>query len=657
MEEAAPIDKDARENAAKPEKQLFTLVTTIRADEGDLEPIPGLASYRLVEEEKQRKNRKKSRECMSRKRKGTDIHEGHNDPPRVSLDESQKRAIKERKDSRSRHDGKSKGLAGIYHENNFVEVLPDGQAFMLQNLPTMTMQTLMHATDHVCFQAYFRKHGIEISSTLTEAVAAAPQHNERITSQTRGRYLMFYWQEYGEKTGRDGTLDPRVTGGSFSENRARSPGRSFKNAWIVDRYLDIAIQTVLGLVTRGLRNKAGWSTGSDTQPEFGVVGTGSVPVHQELHCDNEASYKLALSTSLAVYRPLLEQGRVEEAKQIQKKLNGEVGWVLHMPTTLEGLALRVAVYTDLTMKTVKVREIFVPFGCCLLLRADVFHSGHYGSPHNIRLHGVLPANNLEWMDGSLLFLGSERPFSMPDILGASKTADPPDMLQEKFNPVFQLYSKERKTHPNTCSGNYISNFMDSIQAVPIQAVFDRQFALLQCKKEIMQAALKGGEQGRKLKSIADSAKQLMADIYQKRDALIAKAMVALGEAEAKAKTRQRAGGKGGQAGPKHGKVTSKRAGTQLRPTFSTNGRRAFDKNEFLEALAGNGEGAESDGEGNSGQDVCRHKLAAQEVYYYLEHPEMTGVYEHSMQQEWGTTQQLEVGSKIQNQWEVTHTNI
>jgi hypothetical protein len=132
----------------------------------------------------------------------------------------------------------------------------------------------------------------------------------------------------------------------------------------------------LGLVTRGLQNRANWLKSSDTQPEFGVVGTGGVPVHQELHCDNEASYKLALATSLAVYRPMIEQGREKEAREIQKRLKCELGWVLHMPATLEGLALRVAVYTDLTMKTVKVREIFVPFGCCLLLHADVFHSGH-----------------------------------------------------------------------------------------------------------------------------------------------------------------------------------------------------------------------------------------------------------------------------------------
>jgi hypothetical protein len=143
-------------------------------------------------------------------------------------------------------------MAGIWHESNFVEVLPDGQAFMLQNLPTGTMQALMHSTDHVCFQAYFRKHGIEISSTLTEAEATVPQINENDKVPSRGRYLMFYWQECGETTRNNGRLDPKVTGGSVTENRMRRPGRSYKNAWIIDRYLYTAIETVVALVTRGL---------------------------------------------------------------------------------------------------------------------------------------------------------------------------------------------------------------------------------------------------------------------------------------------------------------------------------------------------------------------------------------------------------------------
>jgi hypothetical protein len=347
--------------------------------------------------------------------------------------------------------------------------------------------------------------------------------SERNVAPTRGRYLMFYWQESGEKTTREGTLNPQVTGGSVTENRKRSPGRSFRNSsCIVDSHLGIPLETVLGLVTRGLRKKANWPTRNDTQPEFGVVGTGSVPVHQDLHCDNEASYKLALATSVAVYRPMIEQGRVEEAKEIQKRLNCKIGWVMHMPVTLEGLALRVAVYTDLTMKMVEVREIFVPFGCCLLLRADVFHSGHYGSPHNIRLHGVLPANNLEWMDGSLLFLNSDRPFSLPDVVGTNTATAPSYMLQEKFNPVKPPYSKGKTSSHNKCSNNYISTFKDSIQAEQIQAVFDRQYALLQCKREIMKASLRGGVlTDGKRKNDTRKSKDFMANIYKVRDATIA----------------------------------------------------------------------------------------------------------------------------------------
>jgi hypothetical protein len=621
----------SKEAARKPAKELFTVVTTVRAREVELDTVPGLAGYRLVAEDKKRKNREKSKESIRKKRKGKNI-QGDNNTQAATLDEAQVKAIKQRKDSRCRQDGKSKGLAGIYHESNFVEVLPDGQAFMLQNLPPITMQSLLHATDHVCFQAYFRKHGIEISSTLTEGLAAPPKNIENSAVATRGRYLMFYWQECGEKTFRNGNLNPRVTSGSLSENRQRSPGRSFRNSCIVDSHLGIPLETVLGLVTRGLQNKANWPTRSDTQPEFGVVGTGSVPVHQELHCDNEASYKLALATSLAVYRPMIEQGRVEEAKEIQKRLNCEIGWVMHMPVTLEGMALRVAVYTDLTMKTVEVREIFVPFGSCLLLRADVFHSGHYGSPHNIRLHGVLPANNLEWMDGSLLFLNSERPFSMPTVLGTTTATNPSDMLQEKFNPVEPPYRKGKNPSHNKCSNNYISTFEASIQAEQIQAVYDRQYALLQCKREIMQAAFRVGKQGRKRKNDTRKYQELMADIYRVRDATIAKAVGVLEEAEAKARKQQRKGGKAVKEGGTKGKMCTKQAVPQLRPTFTTKGRRTFNKDEFLLEITEIRGVGENTVEENSGPDLCRYRLAAQEVYYYLEHPGMLRVYEHAIKE-------------------------
>jgi hypothetical protein len=342
-----------------------------------------------------------------------------------------------------------------------------------------------------------------------------------------------------------------------------------------------------------------------------------------------------LATSLAVYRPMIEQGRVEEAKEIQKRLNCEIGWVMHMPVTLEGLALRVAVYTDLTMKTVEVREIFVPFGSCLLLRADVFHSGHYGSPHNIRLHGVLPANNLEWMDGSLLFLNSDRPFSMPDILGSTTATTPSDMLQEKFNPIPK----------NKCSNNYISTFEESIQAEQIQAVFDRQYALLQCKREVMKAALRVGKREGKRKNDTRKSIELMADIYKVRDDMIAEAVGVLEEAEAKAKVRHKKGGKAVKEAGAKGKMSTKQAGTQFRPTFTRKGRRTFNKDEFLGSLTELEVGAEDTVGANGRRDLCRYQLAAQEVYYYLEHPGLPLVYEHQNEQGEEDTKLMEISSQ------------
>jgi hypothetical protein len=386
-----------------------------------------------------------------------------------------------------------------------------------------------------------------------------------------------------------------------------------------------------------------------------VVGTGSVPVHQELHCDNEASYKLALATSLAVYRPMIEQGREKEAREIQKRLNCELGWVLHMPATLEGLALRVAVYTDLTMKTVKVREIFVPFGCCLLLRADVFHSGHYGSPHNIRLHGVLPANNLEWMDGSLLFLNSARPFSMPDIIGTSTATAPSDMLQEPFNPVQALVGTGKVSGQTKNCNTYISTFKESIHAKSVQDVFDRQYALLQCKKEIAQASLIGGNRASKRKYNTAASKILMANICKERDALIEQAVDALEEAEVKERRQRRAKKKAGEV-VANGETAPKHEGPKLRKTFLEAGSTPFDTDEFRASMNDQEEDCKETVGTTSRDELYRYQLAAQEVYYYLEHPEMPGVYEHSIQQ--GQVDAATRGwQQNPDQSELTHTSI
>jgi predicted kinase len=287
------------------------------------------------------------------------------------------------------------------------------------------------------------------------------------------------------------------------------------------------------------------------------------------------------------------------------------------------------------------------------------------------------------MDGALLFLNSARPFSMPDILGTSTATNPSDMLQEQFNPLQGLVGKGKVDGQKKNCNTYISTFKESIQAKSVKAVFDRQYVLLQCKKEIAHASLIGGNRASKKKNNATASKILMANIYKERDALIEQAVAVLEEAEAKERNQRRAKKKPGQvieqavavleeaeakernqrrAKKKPGQVVAEgekdaeHEGPQFRKTFSTAGRIPFDKHEFLATMTDAEEDCAEPMGATSREERYRYQLAAQEVYYYLEHPEMAIVYEHSIQQ--GPEETATSGwQQNPDQLEVTHTSI
>ena len=69
---------------------------------------------------------------------------------------------------------------------------------------------------------------------------------------------------------------------------------------------------------------------------------------------------------------------------------GRVPFVLHLPLCEEGLALQIwSTWGGNGTKHMLPKLIFVPFGCALLLRADIYHAGCYGTRGNLRLHGMI----------------------------------------------------------------------------------------------------------------------------------------------------------------------------------------------------------------------------------------------------------------------------
>ena len=81
----------------------------------------------------------------------------------------------------------------------------------------------------------------------------------------------------------------------------------------------------------------------------------------------------------------------ESFQEFHLDLPGGTGneWILHAPLCTQGMWLHVAIHIVEEEKTVVIpQKLRIPFGCYLLLRSSVVHSGICGSPGNIRFHMV-----------------------------------------------------------------------------------------------------------------------------------------------------------------------------------------------------------------------------------------------------------------------------
>jgi hypothetical protein len=178
------------------------------------------------------------------------------------------------------------------------------------------------------------------------------------------------------------------------------------------------------------------------------------------------------------------------------------------------------------------------------------------------------------------------------------------------------------------------------------------------KRTLAQASLIEGNRASKKKNNATTSKILMADIYKERDALIEQAVAVLEGAEAKERNQKRAKKKPGEVTMAIGEMATDHEHPKFRNTFSTEHKRPFDKHEFLATIMTDfEEDCKQTVGATSREEVYRYQLAAQEVYYYLEHPEgLPRVYEHSIQL--GQVDTTTGGwQQNPNQSEVTHTSI
>ena len=102
-----------------------------------------------------------------------------------------------------------------------------------------------------------------------------------------------------------------------------------------------------------------------------------------------------------------------------------MSWIAHCPLCREGMYLNILVVRRRGEKPSHVVpcRVKIPLGCILLLRADVIHSGCYGSPGSYRLHMVFKKSSLS---GAQLWYPEKDDDQIPTPLQCGENVNAPD---------------------------------------------------------------------------------------------------------------------------------------------------------------------------------------------------------------------------------------
>ena len=145
-----------------------------------------------------------------------------------------------------------------------------------------------------------------------------------------------------------------------------------------------ALNQVLGTRNIGrkpwiIRQYGEEETGNDREMTMhsGVITTGAVPVHQDLHIDNKHIIDKADKETFKAIQGL-------DLHQASETFITN-GYVVDVPLTREGSWLRVAL-PKADRKTFEMDWVHVPFGNAMVRSMLLFHGGHYGTPGNTRFH-------------------------------------------------------------------------------------------------------------------------------------------------------------------------------------------------------------------------------------------------------------------------------
>jgi hypothetical protein len=118
----------------------------------------------------------------------------------------------------------------------------------------------------------------------------------------------------------------------------------------------------------------------------------------------------------------------------------DVGFEFIMPLCLEGMTLRIAKYVNGICEDVV--PVYIPFGCGVLLRADCYRGGRYGSNNSRRLVVTLFTKNLDWYE-SMVFCKDEDINAKDEVF--TKLAESKDAMVLALRPM-DLEPEEEQYH-------------------------------------------------------------------------------------------------------------------------------------------------------------------------------------------------------------------
>jgi hypothetical protein len=171
-----------------------------------------------------------------------------------------------------------------------------------------------------------------------------------------------------------------------------------------------------------------------------ILISGREAYHQKMHVDIKEAMDFA---------------KMMKDKDKLEKESWKIGYIYFCPLSQEGSALQVMVPNETDDKELVIKNVLIPFGSAMLLRADIPHSGCYGSVNNARLQAmVLPKSTKGYRNHDLGWISRK---TLKEE-GFTVTRE----LKPKIDPNLMMFAA-KSIAPSFQPFNYWKLYMESMQ--------------------------------------------------------------------------------------------------------------------------------------------------------------------------------------------------